>query len=122
MEIAVTIKGRCISIIYDLFLSFDDIGRSLRTRKHSIGFVVVGEAFGFWVPIYLSFQLHYDMMDQAGGTGTVCDLGIRNGRFPGCDGVQPVAVMIVADIQVGLTRSRAFTPLASGTGSLAVAR
>lgn len=41
------------------------------------------------------------MVDEAGGAGPVGDFGVGDGGLAGRDGVEPVAVLVVADIQMG---------------------
>ena len=55
--------------------SGENVGCALRARKHAIGLVIVVKAFGDWVPVQLAFSLHRDVVDEAGGAGTMAELG-----------------------------------------------
>src|ERR1700678_1140130 len=54
------------------------------------------------IPIEPAFGLHGDMVDQTSRAGTVTDFCRRNGRFSALDTLQPIAVLIVALIEMNL--------------------
>src|SRR5450755_1153314 len=73
---------------------------ALRSMQHRVCLVIVVEAFLNRVPSQLAVQLHSNVMKQAGGTGAVSCLYGGNRLLPRADALQPVAVLVVALIQM----------------------
>src|ERR1035441_3444502 len=58
-------------------LRFEPVRGALWATQHSVRFVVVLETLLHWIPVEMPFELHGDVIQQAGGAGAVRDLGGR---------------------------------------------
>ena len=64
----------------------------------------------------MALGLHGDVVEQAGGAGAMADLGGRRRSFAALDAVEPVAVLVVALVEMHLVRAN------DGVENLRIAR
>ena len=73
---------------------------SAAAGKYTVGFVVVLESLPAWIPVELSFELHRHVVKQARRARPVRDFNRSDGLLTRPDAVEPVAVVILALVQV----------------------
>src|SRR5690606_33904857 len=76
------------------------IGPSLRSGEQAVRFVIVDETFTCRIPMEFSPELHYSVVQQAGGALPVADFYRGDGLLPGFDAVQPVSMVVAAFVEV----------------------
>ena len=89
------------SAAFVLELGFD-VGVALRAGEHAVCLVVVVEALEDRIPLQVTWKLHGDVMEQAGGAGAVADLDWGGGLLAGVDALDPVSVLLGCCVQVNL--------------------
>ena len=79
-----------------------DVWIPLRTRQHAVCLIIVLEAFPHRIPVQSAPGFHGNMMQQARRARSVPNLGRRNGSLPAANAFEPVAMLVIALIQVNL--------------------
>src|SRR3954471_13045597 len=80
--------------------SGNEVRWPLRTREHRVRLVVVLEALLHRIPEQLAFRLHRHVMEQARRAGAMRDFDRRDRLLARADAVEPVAVMILALVEM----------------------
>ena len=84
----------------DRCLHTHDVWKTLRTRQHAVRLIIVLEALSNWVPVQSAPGLHRNMVHKASRARAVPYLGWRRGSLSTPDAFEPVAMLVIALIQV----------------------
>ncbi len=74
--------------------------------EHTVRFVVVLEALEDGVPVEVARELHGDVMEEAGGAGSVAKLDRGGGWFAGVDALDPVGVLFRRGVEMDFVGDR----------------
>src|SRR6266567_2410188 len=87
---------------HEFLLLSEHVRSTLGTRDHTVRMVVVFEALLYGIPVQLAFEHNVHVVDEARGAGAVSKLGGRDGLFAADDALQPVAVLLLAFVELDL--------------------
>src|SRR4051794_21338362 len=73
---------------------------ALGTRKHAVRLVVVLEALLHRIPVELALEHHGHVVNEAGGAGAMPHFHRRDWLLAADDAIQPIAVLLLAFVQV----------------------
>ena len=72
--------------------------------QHAVGFFVVMKTLCDRIPVQAAPGLHRDVMQQACGAGSMTDLRGSSGNGSAADAIEPVAMLIIALVEVNFVR------------------